>query len=130
MGWLEQYLAEKNRRDYGTASLENQVGGQGPNYEELALEMNQKPMAQAPAQTPQADPSAGVMQAGMSGAAMGGPAGAAIGAGGSLITSYLAQKAADERARRDRAALIEDQYADNQDKGFNTQLLGLRGALR
>lgn len=64
------------------------------------------------------------------GAMMGGPAGAAIGAGGSFLSSYLAQQAADERAKRDRAAQIEQQYAQNQNQGFDTLMNTYRGALR
>ena len=60
----------------------------------------------------------------------GGPAGAAIGAGGSFLSSYLAQQAADERAKRDRAAQIEQQYAQNQNQGFDTLMNTYRGAVR
>lgn len=97
----------------------------GPDYDSLITEPQQTQYAskpEAPAQAPQAGAA--------SMAASGSPEMAAVQAGGSLITSYLAQRAADERARRERAAQIEDQYADNQNVGFNTQLKGLQGALR
>ena len=64
------------------------------------------------------------------GAAMGGVAGAGIAAGGTLLTSYLAQKAADERQRRQNAAAIEQNYAQNQTNAYNTILGNLGKALR
>lgn len=64
------------------------------------------------------------------GAMAGGPVGAAIGAGGAFLIQYLAQRVADERAKRDRAAQIEQQYAENQNKGFDTLMNTYRGALR
>jgi hypothetical protein len=70
------------------------------------------------------------LQAGAQAGAMGGPMGAAIGAGGSFLSSYLAQQAADERAKRDRAAQIEQQYMQNQNQGFDTLMNTYRGALR
>lgn len=67
---------------------------------------------------------------GAQGAAMGGPAGAAMAVGGSFLSNYLAQKAADERAKRDRAAQIEQNYAQNQNQGFDTMMRTAQGALR
>lgn len=60
----------------------------------------------------------------------GGVAGAGIAAGGALLTSYLAQKAADERQRRQNAAAIEQNYAQNQTNAYNTILGNLGKALR
>lgn len=65
-----------------------------------------------------------------SGAMMGGPVGAGVAVGGQFLMNYMAQKAADERARRDRAVQIENQYAQNQNKGFDTMMNAFRGALR
>ncbi len=64
------------------------------------------------------------------GFAMGGPAGAAIAAGGTLLTNYLAQKAADERQRRQNAASIEQTYGQNQTNAYNSILANLGRALR
>lgn len=92
-----------------------------------------EPSGSASNMVPQSDGGASVANVGTgaaTGAMMGGPAGAAIGAGGAFLTSYLAQRAADERARRDRAAQIENQYAQNQNQGFNTMMDAFRGALK
>ena len=64
------------------------------------------------------------------GAAMANPMAAGIQAGGSFLSNYLAQKAADERAKRDRAVQIEQQYAQNQNQGFDTMMRAWGGALR
>lgn len=67
---------------------------------------------------------------GATGAAMGGPAGAAIAVGGQLASTYIANKAASERARRERAAQIAQQYGEDQYKGFQMAQQALQGALR
>lgn len=67
---------------------------------------------------------------GGAGMAMGGPAAAGIAVGGQFLSNYLSQKAADERAKRDRAAQIEQNYTQNQNQGFNTMMEAFRGALR
>lgn len=64
------------------------------------------------------------------GGAMGGVAGAGIAAGGTLLTNYIAQKAADERQRRQNAAAIEQNYAQNQTNAYNSILGNLGKALR
>lgn len=61
-----------------------------------------------------------VAQAGMSGAAMGGPMGAAIGAGGSFLTQYIAQRAADERAKRQAIGQAYQNQASNEQNIINT----------
>jgi hypothetical protein len=42
----------------------------------------------------------------------------------------LAQKAADERAKRAQALQIQSEYAQNQNKGFDTMMKAYQGALR
>lgn len=61
---------------------------------------------------------------------MGGPAGAAVSVGGQFLTNYMAQKAADERQRRQNAVQIANDYAQNQNKGFDTMMRAWGGALR
>jgi len=63
-------------------------------------------------------------------AAMSNPAAAGIMAGGSFLSNYLAQKAADERARRANEMQNIQNYADNQNKGLDTLMTAWRGALR
>jgi len=55
-----------------------------------------------------------IASAGASGAAMGGPAGAAIGAGGAFLTQYIAQRAADERAKRAAIGQAYQNQAQNE----------------
>lgn len=52
--------------------------------------------------------------AGGTGAAMGGPVGAGVAIAGSLASQYLAQKAADERAKREREQQIIKGHADDE----------------
>lgn len=73
---------------------------------------------------------ANVGTAAATGGAMGGVAGAGIAAGGTLLTSYIAQKAADERQRRQNAAAIEQNYSQNQTNAYNSILGNLGKALR
>src|SRR5690349_13994351 len=63
---------------------------------------------------------ANVANAAMTGAAAGGPAGAAIGAGGSLLTQYLAERAAAEREKRAREVQIAQQHTQDEDRGYDT----------
>ena len=84
----------------------------------------------SPAMSSSAPAAADIGGAATSGAMAGGPAGAALMAGGSFLSNYLAQKAADERAKRDRAMQIEQQYAQNQNQGFDTMMKAWGGALR
>lgn len=88
------------------------------------------PMLQSSGGPSGAETAANVGTAAATGGAMGGVAGAGIAAGGTLLTSYLAQKAADERQRRQNAAAIEQNYAQNQTNAYNTILGNLGKALR
>lgn len=79
------------------------------------------------------DSSPDVSQAATSGAAagaMGGAASAGITMGGALLSSYLAQKAADERARRDRSVQIAQNQADGEQNSMKFLDSVYRGALR
>lgn len=67
---------------------------------------------------------------GGTGAALGGPAAAGIMVGGQFLTNYMAQKAADERAKRDRAVQIEQQYGQDQANAFQQLMKTYQGALR
>lgn len=58
------------------------------------------------------------------------PAGAAVMVGSQFLTQYLAQKAADERAKRDRAVQIAQQHGQDEQKGFDQLINVYRGALR
>lgn len=68
--------------------------------------------------------------AGMSGAAVGSPMGAAIAAGGSIASQIIAQRAADARAQRERAANIEQTLGQNQQNAYNSILQSLGRAYR
>ena len=63
-------------------------------------------------------------------AAMSNPAAAGIMMGGSFLSNYLAQKAQDEREKRNREMQIEQNYAQNQNQGFDTMMKAFGGALR
>lgn len=71
-----------------------------------------------------------VAQAGASGAAMGGPMGAAIGAGGSFLTQYIAQRAADERAKRAAIGQAYQNQASNEQNIINSIMATNARALR
>lgn len=64
------------------------------------------------------------------GAAVGGPWGAGIAAVGSLASQYLAQKAADERAKRERYAAIQKGYGEDQQQAINQIMSNNARALR
>ncbi len=129
MAWYEDYLKEKESRNYGVS---DKLVGEEPDYSSLMIQKNmQTPDESQSYQSPSTAQTGGnTAQAAMAGGAAGGPAGAAVAAGGSLATQYLAEKAAAERARRDRAAAIEQQYAQNQNQGFQTIMNAIQGALR
>ena len=65
-----------------------------------------------------------VAQAGMTGAAMGGPAGAAVMAGGTFLNSYLQAKAAEAQQRKQMLA----QAAQTQGQGEQNALSNLMSA--
>lgn len=71
-----------------------------------------------------------VAGAGLSGAAVGGPAGAAIAAGGSLASQYLAQKAADERAKREQIGQTYAKQASDEQNIINNIMANNARALR
>lgn len=71
-----------------------------------------------------------VAGAGLSGAAVGGPAGAAIAAGGSLASQYLAQKAADERAKREQIGQVYAKQASDEQNIINNIMANNARALR
>lgn len=56
----------------------------------------------------------------MAGGMAGGPAGAAIGVGSQFLMNYLKQKAEDARQKRANAIKIEQDYANNQNKAFDS----------
>ena len=68
--------------------------------------------------------------AGATGAAMGGPVGAGIAVGGSLLTQSLANSAQNARDKRNRAVQIEDEYTKNMSNNLSNLLAAYRGALR
>ena len=49
---------------------------------------------------------------------------------GSFLSNYLAQKAADERQKKELAMRTQENYANDQSKALDTQLAAWRGALR
>ena len=73
---------------------------------------------------------AGLGTSAASGAMMGGPVGAGIMVGGQLASQYLAQKAADERAKRERAAQIEQNYGQDQQRALGQIQQAMMGAFR
>ena len=64
------------------------------------------------------------------GAAMGGPVGAGIAVGGSLLSSYIAQKAADERAKREMTAQAYQKQASDEQNIINSIMGSNARALR
>lgn len=78
--------------------------------------------AQAPvAQAPKQDMTGDMVQNTTAGAAMGGPAGAAVMAGGTFLNSYLQAKAAEEQQKR--ALMV--QAAQQQGQGEQNALSNL-----
>ena len=63
---------------------------------------------------------AGAGGAAMAGGMAGGPAGAAIGVGSQFLMNYLKQKAEDARQKKANAIRIEQEYANNQNKAFDS----------
>lgn len=68
--------------------------------------------------------------AAISGWQAGGPVGAGVAVGGRFLENYLAQKAAEEKERRQQAAMNAQSYAQNQQQGFDTLMRTYGGALR
>lgn len=73
---------------------------------------------------------AGIAGSAASGAAMGGPAGAGIAVGGQLLSGYLAQKAADERQRRENSVKIAENQTAGETNAFKFLDNVYKGALR
>lgn len=71
-----------------------------------------------------------VAQGAATGASMGGPVGAAIGAGGSFLTQYIAQRAADERAKRAAIGQAYQNQASNEQNIINSIMATNARALR
>lgn len=99
------------------------------------LKMNQDDGPQTPPAYMEASGNGGMDMASMganaaTGAAMGGPVGAGIAVGGSMLTNYLANKAATERQKRANAVQIENEYTKNMGDALTQQLAAYRGALR
>jgi hypothetical protein len=66
----------------------------------------------------------------LGGAAVGGPAGAAVAAGGSLLSQYIAQKAADERAKREGIGQAYAKQASDEQNIINSIMATNARALR
>lgn len=62
--------------------------------------------------------------------ALSSPAAAGISVAGSFLSNYLAQRAADERARRDREAQIAQNQAEGEQNAFRFLDNVYKGALR
>lgn len=82
------------------------------------------------AQKGTAESIAGLAPAAAGGALMGGPGGAAVMVGGQFLSQYLAQKAAEEQAKRQRAVDIERGYTKNMGDALSQKLAAYRSALR
>ena len=86
--------------------------------------------AQMASSMAQPSSSANPAQAAATGAAMGGPSGAAIAVGGQFLMQHMAQRAAEEEARKQRAVQIEAQYGQDQNKGFDSMMRVAERVLR
>jgi hypothetical protein len=58
------------------------------------------------------------------------PQGAAVAIGGQALMQYAAQKAADERAKRERDAQIAQEHGGQEQQAFSNLMNVYRGALR
>lgn len=58
------------------------------------------------------------------------PAGAAVAVGASLASQYMAQKAADERAKRQREMEIAQNLGHEEQSALGNMVANIRGALR
>ena len=95
-------------------------------YSQLSYRMWEQQQSQPVAyqQAPRQNMAGDVAQAGMTGAAMGGPAGAAVMAGGTFLNSYLQAKAAEAQQRKQMLA----QAAQTQGQGEQNALSNLMSA--
>lgn len=130
MSWLDEQLkeSEKLRMGYEKSYL---TGKSADAYDPASYPASYQTADFASSGGGEAAAASGVgVGVGAGAAGMSSPAAAGIMAGGQFLSNYLAQKAADERARRDRAAQIEQQYAQNQNQGFDTMMKAFGGALK
>jgi hypothetical protein len=122
MSWVNEYMATKKYDPYYGAT-------QGQDFEIVQPQLKANDVIQSQA------PSAGEIvtntgTSALSGAAVGGPLGAGIAAGGSIASQIIAQRAADARAQRERAANIEQTLGQNQQNAYNSILQSLGRAYR
>lgn len=90
---------------------------------------SQQLAANAPAMETQAAKVAG-LTAGASLPFMMTPAGAAVSVGATLASQYMAQKAADERAKRQREMEIAQNLGHQEQGALQNMVANIRGALR
>ena len=130
MAYFEDYMAESKGKKM-KSGMEDDYASPSGGASEFKTYSENNPQAIAPSSGGGGGvDKASVAAAGASGAAVAGPWGAAIAAGGAFLSQYLGQKAADERAKRDRSVQIQQQYAQNQNQGLDTMMQAARGALR
>lgn len=67
--------------------------------------------------------------AGSAGFLAGGPLGAAIGVGGSFLSQYLAQRAAQDEKRKELAMRAQENYDQDQTQAMNNLMGAYRAAL-
>lgn len=135
MDYLDYYYGSSGSKKLGLNDLNGsrQLGGPEESYlYSSSSEMGPQSGANALGSAEMASEMGAGGSAGAAGAGMmaGGPAGAAIGVGSQFLMNYLNQRAADERQRKANAAKIEQDYAQNQNKAFDSMLSAYRGALR
>ena len=130
--FLDQYLAQKDAEKSIGANrlqeLEDQAFATGPSYGGQEF---QKTLGASGA--PTADPAASSVGTAGSAAAlpfMATPAGAGVVVGSQFLSQYLAQKAADARQKRERAAQIAQEHGQAEQRGFDQLINVYKGALR
>lgn len=124
------YLKYKTQDDMPDMYQAPQLPQVQKTEQSLAPEMPVQQSAQIQSK-PQSGVDAGqVAGAGLSGAAVGGPAGAAVDVGGSLLSQYIAQKAADERAKREMTAQAYQKQASDEQNIINSIMGSNARALR
>lgn len=113
--------------DYYDPMFKSYLSGssQAPSYGGSAAQVT-------PAQVSPAQAGASAMQKGSMAAApfMMTPAGAALTVGSQFLSQYMAQKAADERAKRERMAQIAQEQGQGEQRGLEQLINVYRGALR
>jgi hypothetical protein len=76
------------------------------------------------------DSGGGVAESGASAPFMSTPAGAAALIGSQFLMNYMAQRAADERAKREREMQIAQQHGSQEQQGLENLINVYRSALR